>query len=589
MSRFFILRNRGSTILVNQNRDKKYMEYKSQKVICQNCKGQFTIEPEDFSFYEKIKVPPPTWCPRCRLKRRLSWQGYQILYKRKCDFTKEDVISTHHPNSPHKVYRQDIWWSDKWDPTLYGKDIDWSRPFLEQFRELLKEVPLPSLYTEHSTMVRSDYCNAAAECKDCYLCFRITTGENCAYLNLVSDVKDCVDCSYVRHDQMSYGNILTWSTFQTFFCEDVISSLDMWFCRSCVGCSDCVGCVNLNKKKYHIFNQAYSKEEYEAIFNKYDFGSTKNFEEFRQKAMAFLLKHPRKQFNDRTSSNTTGEYIYNSRNVYDSYMVRSGENCRYCQFIKSGPAADCYDYSTFGEGAELIYESTWVGASTSNVKFSVWNYGGSNLEFCFGCHSSNNMFGCVGIRKGEYCILNKKYSKEEYLELTEKIRKQMMEIPYTDKLGREYFYGEMLPSELCPWTYNESTAMEWFPLTKEKALKEGFGWREKDVKDYQDATMRIPEHIKDVRDKILNEILKCELCGKNYKLIKMELDFYRKFNLPLPRKCPLCRDRARSQLLNPIEIHMRKCDKCSREIKTSWAPDRPEIVYCEKCYQAEIY
>ena len=28
---------------------------------CQNCKAQFIIEPDDFTFYEKINVPPPTW------------------------------------------------------------------------------------------------------------------------------------------------------------------------------------------------------------------------------------------------------------------------------------------------------------------------------------------------------------------------------------------------------------------------------------------------------------------------------------------------------------------------------------------------
>ncbi len=28
---------------------------------CQNCKQNFTIESEDFVFYEKIDVPPPTF------------------------------------------------------------------------------------------------------------------------------------------------------------------------------------------------------------------------------------------------------------------------------------------------------------------------------------------------------------------------------------------------------------------------------------------------------------------------------------------------------------------------------------------------
>jgi len=469
---------------------------------CVSCKADFTIESDDFGFYEKINVPPPTWCPRCRLIRRMSWHGYQILYKRKCDFTGE---------------------------------------------------------------------------------------ENSAYLNLVSDIKDCVDCSYNRHDQMGYGNIITHTGYQNFFCEDVVGSMNMWFCRSCVGCSDCIGCVNLSKKKYHIFNKSYSKKEFQDIFKKYDFGSIESLEKFKKIAMDFLLKNPRKQFNDRNSVNTTGEYVYNSKNVHDSYMVRKAENCRYCQFIKSGPVANCYDYSNFGDHAELVYESSWVGLNISNVKFSVWNYNVSNLEFSFGCHSSNNMFGCVGIRKGEYCILNKKYSKEEYLELTNRLRKQMMEVPYIDRIGRKYFYGEMMPSELAPWAYNETLAMEWFPLNKKEAVKNGFIWREIEVKDYQDATGKIPDHIKDTTDDILKEILKCKKCGKNYRLIKMELDFYKRFNLPIPHQCPLCRDRARTELLNPIEIYDSICAKCSKKIKISWAPNRPEIVYCGSCYNKEVY
>ena len=557
--------------------------------ICQNCKKEFVIEQEDFNFYEKIKVPAPTWCPNCRLKRRLSWQGYQILYKRKCDFTGEDVLTTHHPDSNHKIYRQDIWWSDKWDAKDYGRDIDWSRPFLEQFKELIMDVPLPNLYNEHSSMVRSDYCNAASQCKDCYLCFRVTEAENCAYVNLVGDIKDCIDCSYNRHDQISYGNIITHSSYQTFFCEDVVGSMNMWFCRSCIGCSDCIGCANLSKKKYYIFNEPYSKEEFEKFLKENDLGSAKNFEEFRKKAMDVLLRHPRKHFNDRRSVNTTGEYVYNSKNVYDSYMVRKVKDCRYCQFLKAGPVENCYDYSLFGENAELVYESCWVGKNISNVKFSVWNYVVSNVEFCFGCHSSNNMFGCVGVRKSEYCILNKKYSKEEYLEIVEKLRVQMMEVPYVDRVGRKYFYGEMLPSELSPWAYNESTAIEWFPLEKKEALREGFSWRDIKPKDYQEATIEISEHIKNVKDDIIKEILKCQKCGKNYRLIQKEIDFYRKFNLPIPRKCSICRDRERSMLLNPIGIYESKCAKCGKEIKTSWAPGRPEIVYCADCYKQEVY
>ena len=52
---------------------------------CQNCKQDFVIESEDFSFYEKMKVPPPTFCPDCRLARRLIWRNERTFYKRICD------------------------------------------------------------------------------------------------------------------------------------------------------------------------------------------------------------------------------------------------------------------------------------------------------------------------------------------------------------------------------------------------------------------------------------------------------------------------------------------------------------------------
>jgi hypothetical protein len=32
------------------------MEYTPENKICQNCKGDFTIEPDDFGFYEKMNV-----------------------------------------------------------------------------------------------------------------------------------------------------------------------------------------------------------------------------------------------------------------------------------------------------------------------------------------------------------------------------------------------------------------------------------------------------------------------------------------------------------------------------------------------------
>jgi len=560
----------------------------SETKTCQSCKKEFTIEPDDFSFYEQIQVPPPTWCPECRMIRRLAWCGYRLLYKRKCDFTGDSVISTYHPDSLHKTYRQDVWWSDKWDSKNYGRDYDFSKSFFEQFDQLFKEVPHPVLYTNYAAMVRSEYCNAAHGLKDCYLCFRADNSENCAYLSTITEMKDCFDSNYANICELSYDLLNCNKCYQTFSSEDCEECHNVYFSKNLVGCSNCIGCINLRSQNYQIFNEPVSKEEFEKQLKELQLGSYKSREEFRKRAEIFFLKHPRKAFHGRKNENVSGDYLVNSKNVRDSYMAGNAEDVRYGQLLKAGPTKKAYDYTQFGENAEWIFESAWTGINVNNIKFGLWDYNAHHLEYSYGCHGSENLFGCVGVRKGSYCILNKQYTKEEYEELVPKIRKQMLEVPYQDSLGREYRYGEYFPIELCPWAYNESLAYEFFPLTKNEALKKGFRWRDPDAREYQNATVEVPDNIKDVSDEIMKGILKCDNCGKNYQIIQMELDFYRRFQIPIPRHCPLCRDWGRVARLSPIRIYDRTCAKCGKPIKTSYAPERPEIVYCEECYNSEV-
>ncbi len=486
------------------------------------------------------------------------------------------VISTIPPDSPHKVYKQDIWWSDTWDPKSYGRDYDPNRPFFDQWKDLMLAVPMPALMTEYSTMIGSDYCNAAATLKNCYLCFKFDESEECGYCNTGTALKNSFDVSFSNFCELCYESTNLNKCYQVFFSQDCEDSHDIWFSRDLVGCNDCVGCVNLRKKSYYIFNQPYSKEEYQTLVTQYGFDTVKSIEEFKTKAQEFMLTQPRRQFHGYKNQDISGDYIYTSKNTKDSYMVRNSENLRYCQLLKAGDVHNAMDYTTFGLNAEWIYECGWVGIQVNNVKFSIWCYKSHDLEYCFGCHGAGNLFGCVGIRTGEYCILNKQYSKEEYGVLMEKIKASMKE------------YGEMLPISLCPWPYNESNAYEWFPITKDQALAQGFAWRDEDAREYKPASIQLPDHIKDVNDEILKEILKCDQCGRNYQIIGKELQFLKRFNLPIPRHCPLCRDRARIKQLNPIEIYQRQCAKCSKAIQTSYAPNRPEIVYCEECYQQEV-
>jgi len=222
-----------------------------------------------------------------------------------------------------------------------------------------------------------------------------------------------------------------------------------------------------------------------------------------------------------------------------------------------------------------------------------------NIYYSDNCVGSSNLFGCVGLKKNSYCILNRQYSKQEYEELVEKIKQHMNDMPYTDAKGRVYKYGEFFPPELSPFAYNETIANEHFPLSKDEAQEQGYKWRDQEKRSYQ-ITLRandLPQDIRELSDNITDEIIECEdasqsVCGCTtaFRILEKDLEFYRRFNIPLPRLCPNCRYKKRFLRRNPLKLWHRKCmnQGCTNEFETSYSPDRPEIVYCEKCYQQEV-
>ena len=260
-------------------------------------------------------------------------------------------------------------------------------------------------------MVRSDYCNAASYCKNSYLCFRITGGKDCAYLNTVVDGKSSMDSSFINSVELCFHSVRINKSYQTFFSQDCDNCHNIWFSRDLTGCSDCIGCINLRNKQHCIFNEQYTKEEYEKFLKGLDLGSPDPLAKFRKTSEAFFLKYPRKNFHGLKNTDVSGDYIYNSKNVHYSYLLANGENLRYCHFLKNGPARNSYDWSFFGDNGEWMYETVWTGLTSTGNKFSVWDYGCRDIEYCFGCMNSGNLFGCVGLRNGaEYCILNEQYS-----------------------------------------------------------------------------------------------------------------------------------------------------------------------------------
>jgi hypothetical protein len=560
----------------------------SQTKNCQKCKKDFIIESEDFDFYEKMKVPAPTLCPDCRMQRRFALRNEWHLLRKK-DIHGKEIFSMFHEDAPVKIMGVEEWYSDSWDPLEYGKDYDFSKPFFEQFKELMNQVPL--MARNLVWQVNSDYCMNATAPKDCYLSFGISYVENSANSVWGSKSKDIFDCHNYNESELCYDCFDVNKCYKALYSVGCDGCSEILFCKNCVGCNNCFGCCNLKNKSYYIFNQAYSKEEYQEKIKEFKVNSRTGVEAMREKAINHWMQFPNKFIHGRHNTNVSGDYIYNSKDAKNCWRIIGAENVKYCQNFTLGPAKDSYDHSNFGSGAELIYDSLVVGDGAYNVSFSAYCYPqNSNLKYCLQCQSSSNLFGCISVRKKEYCILNKQYTKEEYEALVPKIIEHM-------KLTGEY--GEFFPMKMSPLAYNESFAFEHFPLTKEEVQKRGLVWREPKEKNFN-VTMQsnnVPDDINDVNESITSEIISCghegncsHECAKVFKITQQELQFHKLLKIPLPRICQNCRHYSRFAWRNPAKLWHRKCMKpgCQNEFETSYAPDRPEIVYCEQCYNAEV-
>lgn len=528
-----------------------------------------------------MEVPEPTLCPDCRMQRRMAVRNERNLYKRICDLTGKSIISCYSPEKPFTVYHHKEWMSDKWDPLSYGRDFDFSRSFFEQYAELQKDMPRISLHV-NDTMENCDYCNYGGTSKDCYLTFCPVQSEKCLYSWTPGMCLEDIDgyanisCQHVYEcSTVEYSYELFYSSF----CQNCSNS---YFLLDCKDCQYCFGCTNLQHKKYYFFNEPLSKENFEKKVAEIT-SSSSHLQKFAQEFSQFFLRFPRKCVRNTQVENCEGDLLRHSKNCKECFDTFDFQDCRYC-FLGGLKSHHIYDSFVIGIGAAECYEH--VGSLGCNHSaFAIFARGLSDSYYTDSCTNSQNIFGCIGLRYKKNCILNKQYTKEEY----EKILPEII-----DHMKTTGEWGEFFPVEISLFAYNETMAQEFFPMTKEEALKKGWKWRDEEQTELLGTTKKIfasklPDKIEDVSDDILNWSIECEESGKLFRIQKTELEFYRKMKIPLPHFHPDVRYIKRLQRKNPPKLWNRNCAKCQKEIQTSYSPERPEIVYCEACYLKEIY
>src|SRR3989344_4317902 len=576
--------------------------------VCQNCKENFVIESDDFDFYKKMQVPPPTWCPHCRFIRQTTFINERSLYKRVCENCNTSIISMYHSDTPIKVWCGKCHISDSWDARDYGRDYDFSKPFFEQFKELKNNTPHRGLSQNELNGAGCEYANYCFRAKDVYLSFNTVDSENIKYSRcFFKHNKNCLDCLIIAENDRGYEMVHAISNYNSSFLIESDQCIDSHFLYDCFNCVSCCLSSNIRNKSYVFRNKQLSKEEFVDAVARSGLGTysgqIRGKEEFKKIFKEAIHKHA----HIKNSVNAVGDFIENSKNAYYSYGLVDAENVKHI-FFGVGRMTDSQDIVFMGK-TEECYESNHGGRGVNKLLFTIsCGAASKDLLYCFNCRACFYCFGSVGLYKKEYCIFNKQYSKEEYFELIEKIKKHMTEMPYVDKVGREYPFGEFFPSEISPFTYNETIAFEEHPLSQEEVLSQGYKWKDMETKSYASTIKSdaLPDSISDVNDDICSEVIECPnlgdtktQCTSAYKILPDELQFYRQMNLPLPRYCPNCRYHARLVWKNPFRFYKRECmceltthdhgDKCANQFETMYSPERPEKIYCKECYQKEVY
>ncbi len=553
------------------------METKTQlNKVCVDCNLDFIIETGDLILYEKVGLVLPEKCFECRLKHHLSFWVFGKFKKSISDLSGESVITVLSNKTRYPLYTSHEWWGDAWDPMSFGQDYDSGKSFFNQLQELQEKVPRPHQTGENNT--NCDWCEDIWESKNCYLTRSAVKCDNVSYGYRIVESKDSVDVVNSFNLQNSYSCFACHSSFNLNFSENSKDCIDSYFLFDCRNCQNCFMSWNLRNKQYCIRNKQYTKEAYEKELKNIKLDSYKNIEDLKNEFENILKKEAihRENFNLKTTD-SVGNYLTNCDKCINMFSFENAQNSR--NSMRGISTKDCIDQA-----------GTWRDENSGNnscvtggyqIKYSAWSDArySEYLDLCIECEYC---FGCVGLRKKKYCILNKQYTKEQYENLKDEIIKDMT------NTGE---YGKFLPYSMSPCDYNFSQNIIYFPNSKkEEILKNGGYWSDEDLSSGDGvSSLDLPDSVLDTDSAISKQALICPETKYRFNIAQPEYGFYKRKNFALPRIHFDLRIIKKAQKVAVFKSYPYKCFYCKVDIMAYYPPEWGyQKIACEECYKLNI-
>lgn len=545
--------------------------------VCELTGEKWLMTDEEIGWYKKFNVPPSKRSPLARTRLRCGfWTGFS-WWNHKDPNTGKTLISYVHPATGLKVLADKEWHANDFS-SIY-REVDPSKSFFDQFRELQLRIPYPAsrnvVEPENSIAAvsmgdRNSYFVLGCKSEDSLFSIWV---DGLSHSAMVNNAKNIVNSYFVDNARNVHNSVYVRDS------ADVINSA---FIFLSVDVDSCFGATNAYHKKYIWFDEQLTKGEWERRRAEVDFSCRKTYEAYLEKFHE-LVAHTvwPENMSDRVE-NVTGEYNYDSHDLSQCYScVHQSSNLFWCNY-----AVDGHD-SAFSTPvySDLCYEGD-NSFHSHDIKFSYGSYRCQSMEYCFLNYDCENCFGCVGLQKKKFHIFNKPYAETEYWKKVDEIKCAMLD------RGE---YGNFFPLSFSPSYFGQSGAVLYYAATPEMWEQLGGGpfdpesagaIGELEVAANMKKSGDIPDCIDAVTDEEWASVpIFDEKNGRRFAFLKPELAFYRERHQAPPNIHFVHRILNLLRETNTGVMEEVVCAKCGTSILVAKNLAYPKrMVYCQDCY-----
>jgi hypothetical protein len=269
-------------------------------------------------------------------------------------------------------------------------------------------------------MENSDYCNQDTDDKNCYLNAWWHFNEDCMYNTYAVYSKWNIDNFRSIKSENIYWSYKIDKSNKIFFSEYIENWFNIFFSKDIIWSSNIIMSSGIRNGEYIYKNKQYDKESRNKIYE--DYLNKMKTHSWLKKTLSeyniFISKQIQRNLYNQNNESVIWDEITNSKKSKFCLSLEEWEDVMYANinaYIK-----DCMDTESVWWSDKLYQYSSTSKNHNCIVGTHILDQM-NNSHYCAFSQNWNNIFACLWVNHKKYTILNKQYTKDEYIILIDKI------------------------------------------------------------------------------------------------------------------------------------------------------------------------